>query len=87
MFKSIVKLFLPNSKKLSNIAAESIAKAVNSQTERESQIAKIATVADKFTEYQKFVTEILTDGKISEDEEKQIAEKLLPVIDYIMEKI
>ena len=64
MLKSLIKMFIPNEKKLSKMAAESIAKAVNSQTEREAQIAKVATMADKFTEYQKFVTGILVDGKV-----------------------
>lgn len=83
MLKSILKLFIPNEKKLSLIAAESIAKAINSQTEREAQIAKVATMADKFTEYQKFVTEILSDGKISQDEIDEIAVRLEPIIAYI----
>lgn len=46
MFKSIIKIFLPNSKKIAGYAAESIAKAINSQTEREAQIAKYAKLAD-----------------------------------------
>lgn len=66
-------MFIPNEKKLSKMAAESIAKAINSQTEREAQIAKYAKLADQFTDYQKFVTQILTDGKISENEKEQIA--------------
>ena len=73
MLKKIIKIFMPNSKKITDYAAESIAKAINSQTEREAQIAKIATMADKFTDYQKFVTQILTDGKISDNEKEQIA--------------
>lgn len=85
--KKILKLFLPSNKKIAGYAADGIAKAINSQTERESQIAKYAKLADQFTDYQKFVTEILTDGKISEDEEKQIAEKLLPVVEYIISLI
>ena len=83
MLKSILKLFIPNEKKLSMIAAESIAKAINSQTEREAQIAKVATIADKFTDYQKFVTEILTDGKISQNEIDEIAVRLEPVMAYV----
>lgn len=83
MLKSILKLFIPNEKKLSLIAAESIAKAINSQTEREAQIAKVATMADKFTEYQKFVTEILSDGKISQDEIDEIAVRLEPIMAYV----
>ena len=84
MLKKLIKIFIPNEKKLSTMAAESIAKAINSQTEREAQIAKIATMADKFTDYQKFVTQILTDGKISDNEKEQIAQKLLPVVEYVM---
>ena len=84
MLKKIIKIFMPNSKKIAGYAAESIAKAINSQTEREAQIAKYAKLADQFTDYQKFVTQILTDGKISDDEKEQIAQKILPVVEYVM---
>ena len=84
MLKSLIKMFIPNEKKLSKMAAESIAKAINSQTEREAQIAKYAKLADQFTDYQKFVTQILTDGRISDCEKEQIAQKLLPVVEYVM---
>lgn len=87
MLKRLIKLFLPNEKKLAVMAAESIAKAINSQTEREAQIAKIATMADKFTAYQKFVTEILTDGKISQEEVDEIAARLEPLMAYVKELI
>lgn len=87
MLKKILKLFIPNEKKLSMMAAESIAKAINSQTQREAQIAKVAKMADKFTEYQKFVTEILTDGKISQDEVDEIAARLEPLMAYLKEII
>lgn len=80
----ILRFFLPSNKKIAAYAAERIAKAINTQTEREAQIAKYAKLADQFTDYQKFVTQILIDGKISEDEEKQISEKLLPVVEYVM---
>lgn len=87
MLKKLIKLFIPNEKKLSMMAAESIAKAINSQTEREAQIAKVATMADKFTDYQKFVTQILTDGKISQDEVNEIAARLEPLMAYLKESI
>ena len=84
MLKKIIKIFLPNSKKIAGYAAEKVANAINMQTEREAQIAKYAKLADQFTDYQKFVTQILTDGKISENEKEQIAQKLLPVVEYVM---
>ena len=87
MLKKLIKIFIPNEKKLAVMAAESIAKAINSQTEREAQIAKVATMADKFTEYQKFVTEILTDGKISQEEVNEIAARLEPLMAYVKELI
>lgn len=83
MFKSIIKFFMPSSKKMATYAAEQIAKAVN-QADKEDQIAKYATIADKATEVQKFVVELLVDGKIDEVEQKEIAEKIQPLIDKIM---
>ena len=80
----ILKFFLPSNKKIATYAAERITKAINTQTEREAQIAKYAKLADQLTDYQKFVTQLSIDGKISEDEEKQISEKILPVVEYVM---
>lgn len=81
--KKLLLLLMPNNRKLAGYAAEGIAKTINSQAEREAQIAKIATMADKFTEYQKFVTGILADGKISDEEKAEIAAKLEPVMEYL----
>lgn len=36
MLKSIIKMFIPNEKKLAKFAADGIANAINSQTEREA---------------------------------------------------
>lgn len=87
MFKSIIKsikkFFIPSSNKIAVYAAEQIAKAVN-QADKEEQIAKYANIADKATEVQKFVVELLVDGKIDEVEEKEIAEKIQPLIDKII---
>ena len=86
MLKSIKKFFIPSSKKMAVYAAEKIAKAVN-QADKEEQITKYATIADKATEIQKFVTSILLDGKIDDVEEKEIAEKIQPLIDKIISLI
>ena len=74
---------MPNSKKMATYAAEQIANAVN-QAQKEDQIAKYASIVDKATEVQKFVVELLVDGKIDEVEEKEIAEKIQPLIDKII---
>lgn len=77
---------MPNSKKMATYAAEQISKAVN-QAQKEDQIAKYASIADKATEVQKFVTEILLDGKIDDVEKEDIANKIQPLIDKILELI
>lgn len=77
---------MPSSKKMAVYAAEQISKAVN-QAQKEDQIAKYASIADKATEVQKFVTEILLDGKIDDVEKEDIANKIQPLIDKILELI
>lgn len=74
---------MPSSKKMAVYAAKQIANAVN-QAQKEEQIAKYASIADKATEVQKFVVELFVDGKIDEVEEKEIAEKIQPLIDKII---
>ena len=87
MFKKIIKMFMPNSKKIAGYAAESIAKAINSQTEREAQIAKYAKLVDQFTDYQKFVTGILVDGKVDQFEIEEISTRLEPIVAYVVSLI
>ena len=82
--KKLIRFLMPNSNKIAGYASERIAKAINNQTEREDQIAKYAKLADQFTDYQKFVTQILIDGRISDNEKEQIKQKLLPVVEYVV---
>ena len=77
---------MPSSKKMATYAAEQIANAVN-QAQKEDQIAKYATIADKATEVQKFVTSILLDGKIDDVEKEDIAKKIEPLMEKLIELI
>lgn len=86
MIKSILKLFIPSPKKLSNMAAEKIQTAVN-QSGKEDLIAKYASMADSATEIQKWVTEMLVDGKIDDMEKSEISDKLEPLLQKIIEII
>lgn len=65
MLKSIAKWLMPSPKKLSNMAADKIQSAVNSSG-KEDLISKYATMADSATEIQKWITELLVDGKIDD---------------------
>lgn len=86
MLKSIAKWLMPSPKKLSNMAAEKIQAAVN-QSGKEDLIAKYASMADSATEIQKWITELLVDGKIDDIEKNDIADKLEPLLKKIVELI
>ena len=86
MFKKIIKMLMPSPKKLSYMAAEKIQTAVN-QSGKEDLIAKYASMADSATEIQKWVTEILVDGKIDDLEKSEISDKLEPLLQKIIEII
>lgn len=86
MLKKILKLFIPNEKKLSMMAAEKIQAAVN-QSGKEDLIAKYASMADSATEVQKWITELLVDGKIDDMEKSDIAAKLEPLLKKVVELI
>lgn len=84
--KKLIKWLMPSSKKLSNMAADKIQNAIN-QSGKEDIIAKYATMADSATEIQKWVTELLVDGKIDDIEKSDIAERLQPLIQKVVDLI
>ena len=86
MLKEIAMWFMPSSTKLASMAAAKIQEAVNS-TDKESTIAKYAGMADKAVEVQQYVTSLLLDGRIDDLERDDIADKLKPLIDKLMELI
>lgn len=86
MLKSIAKWLMPSPKKLSNMAAEKIQSAVNSSG-KEDLIAKYATMADSATEIQKWITELLVDGKIDDLEKQEISDKLEPLLKKVVDLI
>lgn len=83
--KKIVKWFL-SAKKLAKWSADGIQTAINNSKFSE-QIAKYGEMADKFTDIQKWLTDILRDGKIDELERADIEKKLLPVYEKLLEVI
>lgn len=87
MFKSLVKMFLPSSKKLAGMAAESIQKAINNQAEKEAAIAKYSQMADQAVDVSKKITTWLNDGRIDDMERDEIADEIKPLIAKILELI
>lgn len=86
MFRALAKLLIPSPKKLADIASTKIADTINTCDKKEL-IAKYASMALDLTNIQEFISNVLKDGNISEDEKKQIASKLEPLFTYLIEQI
>ena len=84
MIKAIIKLFMPSPRALANMAAKQIQTAINS-SQKADTIAKCASIAAYATEIQKFVSDTLLDGKVSDEEAKQAEEKLVPLFEKVIE--
>ena len=48
-------------------------------------IAKCANIAASVTDIQKFVSDTLLDGKVSDEEAKKVEEKLVPLFEKVVE--
>ena len=48
-------------------------------------IAKCASIASYATDIQKFVSDTLIDGKVSDDEATQVEQKLIPLFEKVVE--
>lgn len=66
------------------MAARKIQNAVN-ESDKAATIAKCASIASYATDIQKFVSDTLLDGKVSDDEAKQVEEKLVPLFEKVVE--
>ena len=84
MIKAIIKLFMPSPQKLAKMASKRIQDAVN-ESNKAAAISKCAGIAASLTDIQKFVSETLLDGKVSDAEAKQVEEKLVPLFEKVIE--
>ena len=86
MKKLIIKLFLPSAEEIANMATDAVAKFIN-ESGKEEAIAKYGTIADEFTKVQSKITAWLRDGKIDEDEKKELHGAILPLAQKLVEEI
>ena len=84
MIKTLMKLFMPKPATLANMAAKRIQEAINGCQKAET-IAKCANIAASVTDIQKFVSDTLLDGKVSDEETKKVEEKLVPLFEKVIE--
>ena len=86
MIQSLIKIFLPSSKKLGTIAAEQICNVVNSSN-KEEQIQQIMKYADILTDIQAKICVLLKDGKLDDEEKQQISKDLEPFIEKLLKML
>ena len=84
MIKAIIKLFMPSPETLAKMASKQIQAAINDCQKGET-IAKCASIAASVTDIQKFVSDTLLDGKVSDAEAKQVEEKLVPLFEKVVQ--
>lgn len=84
--KLLIKMFMPSAEDIAHMATEVVAKFIN-ESGREEVIAKYGTIADDFTKIQGKVTAWLRDGKIDENEKKELSAAILPLAQKLIEEI
>ena len=83
LIKRLIKMFMPRPQALANMASKQIQDAVN-ESNKADTIARCANIAASITDIQKFVSDTLIDGKVSDDETKRIEEKLVPLFEKVV---
>lgn len=86
MKKLLIRWFLPAAEDIAKMAVDLTANFVN-QSGKEDVIAKYGTYADDFTKIQAKVTAWLRDGKIDDNEKKELYNALLPLAQKLIEEI
>ena len=84
LLKRLIKTFMPSPQTLAKMASKQIQDAINGCQKAET-IAKCANIAASVTDIQKFVSDTLLDGKVSDEETKQVEEKLIPLFQKVVE--
>ena len=84
LIRSLIKTFMPSPATLAKMASKQIEAAINGSSKADT-IAKCASIAASVTDIQKFVSDTLLDGKVSDAEAKQVEEKLVPLFEKVVE--
>lgn len=84
LIKRLIKTFMPKPETLAKMASKQIQAAIN-DCKKGDTIAKCASIAASVTDIQKFVSDTLLDGKVSDAEAKQVEDKLVPLFEKVVE--
>ena len=88
MLMRIFKMFMPDAKQLSVMAASACQEFINKQPEdRSARIARASEIASKLSDLQSTVSRALADGKLDDEETQALAIMLEPVVRKILSNI
>ena len=88
MLMRIFKMFMPDAKQLSVMAASACQEFINKQPdERSARIARASEIASKLSDLQSTVSRALADGKLDDEETAKLAGMLEPVIGKILSNV
>ena len=81
----MAKMFMPDAKQLSVMAASACQEFINKQPdERSARIARASEIASRLSELQSTVSRALADGKLDDEETAKLAGMLEPVAGKII---
>lgn len=81
----MAKMFMPDAKQLSVMAASACQEFINKQPdERSARIARASEIASRLSELQSTVSRALADGKLDDEETAKLAGMIEPVAGKII---
>ena len=84
----MAKMFMPDAKQLSVMAASACQEFINKQPEeRSARIARASEIASRLSELQSTVSRALADGKLNDEESANLASMLEPVVRKILSNV
>lgn len=85
MLMRVFKMFVPDARRLSVMAASACQEFINKQPEdRSAQIARASEIASRLSDFQSTVSRALADGKLDDEETARLASMLEPVMGKIV---
>lgn len=86
--KTLLKWLMPSSEKIADLAADAFQKVINDKlADNRECIVKASLVSERMLEVQKFLTDALADGTMSDEEKAALSRALKPLVQTVIEKL
>lgn len=86
MVKLLLKWLLPDAKTISDMFAETAAKAIN-DSGKADKIALYTSYVEKWDKIQGIIINWLNDGKIDDEEKAQMSKAIEPIVQKILDEV